>query len=422
MFCHKCGNHVENGTKYCNKCGTFLGEPINNDSGQLTFEQNKGINIPNQYPQYIIPNVNQNNGFVRENNNSKMVFIGVGCGLGILAIITLIVVVFGKNTSDYYFFSSETYGDENNSNTEIVEKKQENIAKKGKFQTAIITDNTYSGIKINNSTDAYSLIEKDSVSQKSQCSDEIKKVEDEIIEKYNITAANLCEMDVDFARELENVFDVIYRDYPGARGHLTNLTLRNTNLLSENGVIAAFMPVFNFATSDSESSYPWVIKTQILLSSQYFLNRSKLEASTKDGSSSGHFPPNSTIYSPVAHELGHYLSFLAMMNYYKLNSILLIDNNNFTSFYKLYSDFGDGNYSLTMINEAYENYKNDTNSTIGLDEWRGTISKYALAKDNSGEYIYDETIAEAFHDVYLNNDNAKDASKYIVKVLKEKLG
>ena len=72
--------------------------------------------------------------------------------------------------------------------------------------------------------------------------------------------------------------------------------------------------------------------------------------------------------------------------------------------------------------EAFQKYKKDTNSTLNLDEWRGTISNYALAKDNSGEYIYDETIAESFHDVYLNGDNASDASKYVVSVLKEKLG
>ncbi len=420
MFCPKCGNHVENGTKYCNKCGSFLGEPINNMSIQPPLEQNNGINNSNQYPPHIIPNVNQNGDTVGKINNNKMVFIGVGSGVGLLVVIVLMVALFSNGKSNYYFSSSENYDNEND--TASIEKKEKNNTKKGKYQTVIITDNTYSGIKISNNSDAYKLIEKDSVSQKNQCPAEIKKVEDEIIEKYNITAVNLCEMDVDFARELENVFEVIYRDYPSARGHITNLTLRNTNMLSESGVIAAFMPVFNFATSDSDSSYPWVIKTQVLLSSQYFLNKSKLESSTKDGSSSGHFPPNSTIYSPVAHELGHYLSFLAMMNYYKMNSILLINNNSADTFYKLYSDFGEGNYSLSMIKEAYENYKKDTNTSMSLDEWRGTISKYALAKDNSGEYIYDETIAEAFHDVYLNNDNAKDASKYIVKVLKEKLG
>ena len=74
-----------------------------------------------------------------------------------------------------------------------------------------------------------------------------------------------------------------------------------------------------------------------------------------------------------------------------------------------------------MLQEAYNNYKSDTNTTLSFDEWRGTISGYALAKDNNGEYIYDETIAEAFHDTYLNKDNARDASKYIIKVLKKYL-
>ena len=61
-------------------------------------------------------------------------------------------------------------------------------------------------------------------------------------------------------------------------------------------------------------------------------------------------------------------------------------------------------------------------SKIGFDEWRATISKYAVTKDNSGKYLYDETIAESFHDVYVNGDNAVDASKYIVAVLKSRLG
>lgn len=80
-----------------------------------------------------------------------------------------------------------------------------------------------------------------------------------------------------------------------------------------------------------------------------------------------------------------------------------------------------GNFSQKMLNEAYNRYKADTKDTIGFDEWRGTISKYAVAKDTYGKYIYDETIAEAFHDVYLNKSNSTIASRYIIKVLKEKL-
>ena len=73
--------------------------------------------------------------------------------------------------------------------------------------------------------------------------------------------------------------------------------------------------------------------------------------------------------------------------------------------YRIY--FSDGSSFLV--------YKED------FDTFRGSISQYALAKDNNNEYIYDETIAEAFHDVYLNKDQAVDASKYIEAVLKKYL-
>lgn len=413
MFCPNCGNHIENGPRYCSNCGMAL---FNSHNNQL-LEQNNRLNNIVQSSHFINNNVSYNNLINKTTNKKIKLKIMVCICLALMT--SFIVLLINKNNSDYYF--SSYY---NNSNeifkSNDVEKKVTNT-KKSKYQTSIVADNTYSNIEIYSNNDAYKLIEKDSISQKVNCPSKIIEIENEIIQKYNITAVNLCEMDVEFAKELERVFEVIYRDYPSARGYITNLTLRNTNTLSESGVIAAFMPMFSFATSNSSSTYPWVIKTQVLLSSQYFLNKTKLEASVKSSSTSGHFPPNSTVYSPVAHELGHYLSFLAMMKYYNLDSILLIDNNNINSLYSLYSAFSDGTYSLKMINEAYQNFKKDTNTSMNLDEWRGTISGYALAKNNSGDYIYDETIAEAFHDVYLNGNNAKAASKYIVEVLKQKL-
>jgi len=384
-FCSKCGAPIENGQQYCSKCGSF----INNSN--LYHDQLKGSRGIKQ----------------------KFIFIGVGIGIGFFLLVFLFVFLF-QTSREKYYFGSDSYEQE-----EEVPSSSQNASKRGKYSTAIIYDHTYSGVEIEDDTDAIELIVKDSVDQKDQCPAEIKSIEDEIISKYGITAVNLCEMDIEFARELENVFEKIYTDYPQVRGYITNLTLVNASL--SDGYIAAFMPVFNFATAKTSSTYPWVIKTQVLLNTSYFLNPERLEASVVDGSNSGHFPPNATIYSPVAHELGHYLSFLAMMKNYQLNSILLVDNNNVNTFYELYSDFGEGNYSLSMIKEAYSKYQKDTNTDLTLDEWRGTISQYALAKDNSGEYIYDETVAEAFHDVYLNGDYAKDASKYIVDVLKEKL-
>ena len=384
-FCSKCGAPVENGQQYCSKCGNFVS---NSNNGS---------------------NSSKGDGRLKK----KFVFVGIGIGIGFFLLIILFVFLF-QNSREKYYFGSNSYEQE-----EDISPSSESVNRRGKYSTAIIYNHTYSGVEIDDDTDALELIVKDSVDQKDQCPSEIRSIEDEIISKYGITAVNLCEMNVEFARELENVFEKIYTDYPQVRGYITNLTLVNASL--SDGYIAAFMPVFNFATSKTSSTYPWVIKTQVLLNTSYFLNLERLEASVVDGANSGHFPPNATIYSPVAHELGHYLSFLAMMKSYQLDSILLVDNNNINTFYELYSDFGEGNYSLSMIKEAYSKYQKDTNTALTLDEWRGTISQYALAKDNSGEYIYDETVAEAFHDVYLNGDNAKDASKYIVAVLKEKL-
>lgn len=389
MFCTKCGNHIQENQKFCNKCGNTL------------------------IKSHTLP---------EKTNNKKMIFMGLGVGLTILLIMILCVFTLKKSDNDYYTIEAyENYEEEEEKedNVKVKPTKKETKSKKNKYKTVIVADNKYFGVQINNNKDAKDLIIKDSVEQKTTTPKEIKDIEDEIIKKYKITAVNLCEMDVEFAKEIENVIGKIYNEYPSVRGNLTNITLIN-GTMSEN-YIAAFMPAFNFARADSESTYPWVMKTQVLLNTTFFLNPERLNASVIDGSNSGHFPPNATMYSPVAHEFGHYLSFLALLNNYNLDSILLIDNTNINEVSRIVNDYANGDFSLKMIEEAYENYKNDIGTNLTFDEWRATISSYAVAKDNSGNYIYDETIAEAFHDVYLNEENAQDASKYVVSVLKKYL-
>ena len=420
MFCSKCGDPVEQNETYCNKCGNYVGNNTQNCSNNNpSFYNSLPNNVANNNTQpYFQPNYNnyQSNANFNKTNNKKLIFVEVGIGVGILVV--LVICLLFSNNSVKYYFSNNSY----ESTDEIIQTNNSSNTtpkRKSKYSTIIITDNTYSGVKISNDNDAYKLISEDSVAQKNNCPSEIKAIEDEIIKKYGVTAVNLCEMDIEFAKEVSNVFKKVYDEYPSVRGYLTNLSLVNASM--SDGYIAAFMPVFNFATSNSTSTYPWVIKTQVLLNTSYFLNTVRLESAVQDGSNSGHFPPNATMYSPVAHELGHYLSFLAMMRNYDLESILLVDNKNVNVFYDVYDDFVEGDFSLHMITEAYEKCKKEKNITLSIDEWRATISNYAVAKDNSGNYIYDETIAEAFHDVYLNGDKAAQASKYVVAVLKEKL-
>ena len=397
MFCNKCGNEVNQNQVFCNKCGNRLIYNAQN------FNQD---------------NTNNNTSVNNSNNIIIPILIAI---IIILLIIGLGVFVINNNSKNNYYFSESNIENTNINDNTPEQTTTDSGAKKGRYNTAIITDNVYSGISVNNLSDAKELINQDSINQKkSDYPKEIIDIENEIINRYSITAVNLKEMDVKFAKELEGVIKIIYDEFPGARGYLTNLTLTNLDM-SQAGVIAIFMPIFKFGTSDTSSTRPWVIKTQIQLNAKYFLNPERIDVAVETSSKAGHFPPNATKNSPVAHELGHYLSFIALMNHYSTNSILVIEDNQLQNYYDIYRDFGNGVFSKQMLDEAYQNYLL-SNSNIGFDDWRGQISEYALAKDTSGNYIYDESIAEAFHDVYLNGDNANIASKYIVEVLKKYIG
>lgn len=400
MYCNKCGNKVEQNQQYCNKCGSRIFYDAKNNINERIYD-------PAQY--------NINDKTVNHNRNIIIIIITI-------VIVLMIVVGMGiysiklDNKSNYYF-NDNSIGESKQTET-VQSNTTSTTTTTGKYKTAIITDNVYSGISVKNIEEANKLISQDSVNQKqSNYSKEIIKIENDIIQKYSITAVNLKEMDVDFAKELENVIKNIYTEYPSARGYLTNLTLTNLDM-SEAGVIALFRPIFMFGTSNTSSTRPWVIKTQVQLNAKYFLNPERIEATVDTSSKVGHFPKNATKYSPVAHEFGHYLSFIALLNHYNTESIVVVNDNQLQNYYDIFKSFGNGTFSKVMLDEAYENYKKD-NGDIDFDEWRGQISGYALAKDDSGQYIYDETIAEAFHDVYLNHNNANKVSKYIVEVLKK---
>ena len=331
-----------------------------------------------------------------------------------IVVVVVLLLVFRNSDGDYYF-SNDDYSDfsSNDSNGR---------SNTGQKRTAIVDDNVYYNKSIGGITDAKKLVVDDSVNQKNSCPSDIVALENEMINKYNIMAVNLCEMDYEFAKGLdEEVFAKLYSEYPEARQFLTNLSLSNLNEKMDDRMIAAFMPVFVFALSDSADSYPAVIKTQVLLMGRYFLDKDYLERSIRTSIETHHFPPNSNIYAPVAHELGHYISFIALLKHYNVSSIFILNASNEDKLIKIMEDFNKGSYSLDIITEAYNRYKKEKGTDLSFDGWRGTISGYALAKDDKGEYIYDETIAESFHDVFVNGDNACDASKYVIKVLKERL-
>lgn len=395
-YCDKCGNPIESNESNCSKCGNSL-------------VQNNNINNNN--------NTNFNKTPITHKTLSQEqqnIIIGLFVGLSILCSIFMCTYAYKSLSGTIYISDTPRESGTVVSDTNTTSN---NIPKKGKYQTAIISDNIYRGVTISSKEDGYQLITKDSVSQKDNCPKEILSIENTFISKYKMTAVNLCEISVDFSKEIMNVFDKVYKDFSQLEKYLTNLTITNDS--DNSGFIAAFQPFFAFA--DNNGNYPVIAKTSVLLNSKYFLNEESLESSMIASSKAGHFPPNATRSSSIAHELGHYISFVTMMSSHSYDSVYYTDSvDRQNGLYEVLIDFSDGTYSLDILKTAYDNYKNDTNDNIEFDDWRGTISKYALAKDNNGEYIYDETIAESFHDMFINGDSAKLASKYIYQELKSR--
>ncbi len=347
-----------------------------------------------------------------------------------MTIITIWVLVIGLifNISEvgYYFDENNNQVTEGEYGNTVDYSEYDGVSKSGQDgtttngKTKIVYDNQYFKMfTIQGVSDVHNVIRSDSLKQKEGCPTNIINIENQIINNYGVVAVNLCEMDETFANEIKNVVGYIYNNYPSARNYLTNITLANVD--GQGTFIAAFMPIFTFITSSTGSGYPVGSKTQIILNAQYFLNPTRIANSASYGSKTGYFPPNATRSSTVAHEFGHYLSYVALLNYYNSGKLNYVTTSQANKLYNVYDDFNSGNFSRILLEEAYDEYVKIYGNNLTFLGFRESISKYAVSKDNTGSYIYDETIAEAFHDCYLNGEGAKPASRMIMKVLNTKL-
>ena len=380
MYCNNCGYNNQNNTSFCNKCGRPLSTTMS--VSNITLEEREKRE-----------NIKKN-----EEKNKKINIISILIGIVLSSIVVFIIINYSHNT--FHFINRET-------NTSLINPVITN-------KTVVETDNVYSNVEIETIEDAIKLIKEDSNKQKDSCPNNVKSIEELMINNFDIKAVNLCEMSYGLAVELYQTMNTIYKMFPSIKGNITNITIGNFNSKSH-GVIAFYQPLFPFAQS---KDYKEVYKMRIVLNARFFLNENLLNETIKQSSLSGYFPPNANITSPIAHELGHYISFYAMRKNNKIDQSLLYKKDDH-NYYLLIDKYDSSEFSKQMLEEPYKLYLDEGNTQIDFDKWRETISQYAVTKNESGKELYDETIAEAFHDVYLNKDNAKLASKYIIKILKK---
>ena len=416
MKCLKCGYEYQQNIKFCPQCGNFL---INNYN-QVSTNQYQNSNVNNQYnDNYHYNNMYQNYGFqqnymVPKKNNAKLVLIPLCIIFFFIGIFFITQIL---NVGPKIYISLDDSNSNNNADSNVTINNYGNDTPKS---TTTVIDNSKQYVSnINSVNDIKNFIKAESAEQRKNCPTYNNNLDIQIENKYDIAGVNFCEIDSSFSNELLSVIDYYYTNYPEIKGYLNNFTITGPNSEIGSTVIAYFRPSYPTLMSDDGNKLG--LKLSINMISSYFLDKDTLIKAMNASSQSGHFPPNTTAVSPVAHEIGHYLSFISLIKEYKLEDLTYVNPNNLSKYSEVNNQFATGEYSKKLVEEAYNRYKKDTGSTISFDDFRASISKYAMAKNSVGEYIYDETIAESVHDVYLNRENAKDASKYINAVLIERL-
>ena len=158
-----------------------------------------------------------------------------------------------------------------------------------------------------------------------------------------------------------------------------------------------------------------------MLNSYYFLNKEILESNLENVVGDNWYVNGATWESTIAHELGHYISFVLLLKENGMSNITFETPTSQTQIQSIIEIFNSRKHSNQIVNEALLNFNSKYNLNYDIDNFASTISKYASTKDKIGNVIADETIAEAIHDYYLHGSSMKDSSREIVNVIKNRL-
>lgn len=288
------------------------------------------------------------------------------------------------------------------------------------YHTSIIkTDNIYNDKVINNYEEAIKLIKDDLKTQHWKCS---RKTEQSMYQRdlesiTGIPVVSFCDVSDNETQKLTEVIKKMYLLFPNITGALTNISITNATTNSE--YIARFQPMFQFVNTNNDiNNYNKVNKTQILLNSYYFLNDNILINPISNLVGEDWYVKDATWESTIAHELGHYITFVTFLRKNGLDNITFVTVENEEKINEIMKKFDNGDFTMAILNKALNNYNNKYSTNMDINTFALTISKYAGTKDKNGNLIAAETIAEAIHDYYLHGNNCLKSSYEIVNVIK----
>lgn len=278
--------------------------------------------------------------------------------------------------------------------------------------TAVENEITYTK-NITSSTQAISEIKEEAERQRRKYNNpEIKKMEAEMEEKYDIIAVVLGEMDVKTAKSLDNALASTFQIFPKLKGNITNITIANSVLSNEPMAFARVKQSLFIKPTSLE--FPIVVKNEVLLDARYFLNPTRMENAIAKSVKLSFLDQSTTPEAIIAHELGHVIIDLIRTSRYEIEDTIYIDENE-GSKYKQFLTEKAPQYQTTareIVNNAFRRYGN----SASFDEFLKDISGYAASKqEDINEYKYEEVCAEAYQDYYTNRENCSKASRLVLE-------
>ena len=386
MKCIKCNQEIESDDNFCFNCGHWTAH------GYAYFNDNK-------------EHMTLLNGSARRAENKMLTLFS----LIVILVCLFVVILFVRGIEILKPY--------------VYVKKNINNYKYGYITSIIDTDREYHKININTLEDANNIIQSDLDSQKWQCVDNIDNyhIEEDLKNKYKIKSISFCDMSTEEVVKIKNVIDNFFALFPTTIGYLDIITITNAD--PKDRFVAYFQAVDQFVNrNDDISNYNKVNKSQILLNSYYFLNDSELSRDINESVDRDFYVADATWESLIAHELGHYLTYVALLKEYNVNTMTLVTKDNKSLVEDIIDSINGEVFARDIVNKAIENYNKKYNEHIEIGTYSKNISSYAGTVRQNGDIITSETIAEAVHDYYLHREKASKYSLEIMYVLQEKLG
>ncbi len=257
--------------------------------------------------------------------------------------------------------------------------------------------------------EAWAVIQKYGEMQKEKYDNpEVKELETRMEQEFGMAYVCLGEMDLETATDVYTACEYMFTTYPELNGTLTDLTIGN---LEDGIILQAYALTRQYEFIHNGQDLPKVIRNEIILDANHFLNREWLLADC--ALDNGHWPKNANISMIVVHELAHHMLEQGISRRYNFENDWYLTDENKEAYYKVSSDRL-SNQQVTykeVVLGAYEKWCETNQGTE--DEFRKSISDYAMGIKDDGGISYTETFAEAIADVYLNGDDAAQASKLI---------